>query len=277
MAKYIVAVSGGVDSVVLLDLLAKSGHRDLVVAHFDHGIRPDSSIDAEFVRELAGAYKLPFDTTREELGPEASEELARERRYKFLRQVAKKHNATIVTAHHADDVVETVAINLQRGTGWRGLAVLDSPDVLRPLIGMFKSEIIEYAKDNDLEWREDSTNVEDTYLRNRLRRRIDLSVEAKREVLALRAAQIEARQAIKSESSRFINPDNVYERYFFIMLEDSVAFEILKEATDLRLTYPQLERALIAIKTARPGTIHQAHKTVEISFTSRHFAVQLLK
>lgn len=277
IGRYVVAVSGGVDSVVLLDMLSKQANLDLVVAHFDHGTREDSAKDAKFVRERAEFYNLPFETQREELGSGVSEELARERRYVFLRLTAKKYQARIVTAHHADDAVETIAINFHRGTGWRGLAVLDSSDIHRPLLGMFKKEIIEYAKTNNLEWHEDSTNAEDDYLRNRIRRRIDLPNEVKLELLSLRAAQIELRSSIKKEISKYIKSDRIYDRYLFIMLDSSVAFEILKEATELRLTAPQIERALIAIKTAQPGTVHQAHKTVEFSFTSRHFAVQLIK
>ena len=106
--KYIVAVSGGVDSMVLLDMMVRAGAGELVVAHFDHGIRPDSHHDAAFVKKIAEQYGLPFESRREVLGETASEALARERRYAFLRHVAKKHNAQIVTAHHLDDLVETV-------------------------------------------------------------------------------------------------------------------------------------------------------------------------
>ena len=168
MDKYVVAVSGGVDSVVLLDILSKQPDLELIVAHFDHGVRFDSGIDAIFVAGLAKKYGLKFELKREELGPDVSEDVARTRRYDFLRSVAKKHNAQLVTAHHADDVIETIAINLLRGTGWRGLAVLDS-DVVRLLTGVKKSEIIDYANDHKLMWHDDSTNFENKYLRNRVR------------------------------------------------------------------------------------------------------------
>ena len=133
--RYVVAVSGGVDSVVLLDMVAQEvAPQRLIVAHFDHGIRPESADDAAFVKSLAKQYGLTFETKREELGANASEELAREHRYAFLRDVAKRYSATIMTAHHADDIIETIAINMTRGTGWRGLAVLDSPGIERPLL-----------------------------------------------------------------------------------------------------------------------------------------------
>jgi tRNA(Ile)-lysidine synthase len=108
------------------------------------------------------------------------------RRYEFLRRVAERHDATIATAHHEDDVVETIAINLTRGTGWRGLAVLNSPDVVRPLLKVKKSQLYEYALKRGLEWVEDETNLTDAYLRNRLRSRLsELSLEERQQVLTL--------------------------------------------------------------------------------------------
>ncbi|MHB8136206.1 MAG: tRNA lysidine(34) synthetase TilS [Anaerolineaceae bacterium] len=195
MNKYVVAVSGGVDSVVLLDMLINNNlpaiyqlpftNYQLIVAHFDHGIRDDSKSDAIFVAKLAEQYKLPFETKREELGKGASEEEARDRRYKFLRSVAKKYDAKLVTAHHADDVIETILINIMRGTGWRGLAAIDS-DIVRPLTDMLKSEIIDYAIKNKLNWREDSTNKQNVYLRNRIRQKtIDLDNDTKLQSLFL--------------------------------------------------------------------------------------------
>src|SRR5690606_15740277 len=116
--------SGGVDSVVLLDILARSDRYDLTVAHFDHGMRPDSAADARFVEGLAAQYGLDFIGKREELGVQASEDRARSARYDFLFAEAKKRSAVVATAHHLDDVVESIAINIVRGTGWRGVAVL---------------------------------------------------------------------------------------------------------------------------------------------------------
>src|SRR5690348_16932946 len=105
--KYIVAVSGGVDSMVLLNLLAKSKGLDLIIAHFEHGIRSDSKEDLELVRAAAAHYGLPFVWEHGHLGPNASEAAAREARYTFLRRVRAEHAAkAIVTAHHQDDLLE---------------------------------------------------------------------------------------------------------------------------------------------------------------------------
>ncbi|MDB5165738.1 MAG: hypothetical protein JWM00_628 [Candidatus Saccharibacteria bacterium] len=274
--RYLVAVSGGVDSVVLLHKLVNEQTHNLIVAHFDHGIRPESDADARFVRGLARSYDLPFETERKELGKQASEALARERRYLFLRTIAMQHDATIVTAHHADDVIETIAINLMRGTGWRGLAVLDTLAIIRPLLGLSKDDIYDYALKHDLEWVEDETNATDAYLRNRLRRRLKtaLSPTDRTTVLDLRQAQLGLKKDIIEESQRLLASQQPYSRYFFTHCDGEVAIELLRSVTKLGITRPQAERALHAIKTARAGTIVDIGTGIRFIFTSRHFTVQ---
>lgn len=295
MKKYVVAVSGGVDSMVLLDMMAKKMPPEgVVVAHFDHGMRPDSRDDALFVADAAARYGLDFEMRREELGAKTSEEVARARRYEFLWGVAKKHHATLVTAHHLDDLVETVAINLTRGTGWRGLAPF-SHDIFRPLIALEKQELIAYARDNNLTWHEDSTNQTDAYLRNRIRRKAHgLPLETKRELLALYARQRELRleveqlvkaqladgqlakehQAKKTSTKKVsANDSQAYARYRFIQVPTVVALEYLYAITEAKLTRPQMQRALHAIKVAQPGTVFQAGNNIQFHFSTRHFSV----
>jgi tRNA(Ile)-lysidine synthetase-like protein len=287
MEKYVVAVSGGVDSVVLLDMLVSKKlpttyyllptTYQLIVAHFDHGIRKESHKDAEFVADLAKKYGLPFEVKREELGRSASEEKARDQRYAFLRSVAKKHNAKLVTAHHADDVIESIAINLSRGTGWRGLAVLDS-DVIRPLTDMNKAQTISYAKKHGLKWCEDSTNKTDAYLRNRIRRKVaNLDEDAKRQLLALWDTQKSIKLEIEKEADKLIGSGPKYSRYFFSHLDDRIGCELLRHITEWRLTRPQRIKALHAIKTFLPSKIYHAGWGIEIHFTSRNFTVKLIK
>ena len=273
MSTYVIAVSGGVDSVTLLHMMNRLPGHKLVVAHFDHGIREDSASDAAFVQALAKQYNLPFESRREPLGAGASEDKARTRRYEFLRSVAKKYDGQIVTAHHSDDAVETIAINVQRGTGWRGLAVLDS-DIARPLLDMSKEELVNYAQRRKLEWREDSTNASEVYLRNRIRKTIaTLSADEKRQLLALRAHQKNAKKEIDTEVRRLIGDGPNYSRYFFTHIPKQVAVECLREVVGARLTRPQLERALLAIKTASPGSIYEAGAGVSLRFTPRNFSV----
>ncbi len=255
----VVAVSGGVDSVVLLDMLVQRGEDKLVVAHFDHGIRVESAQDAQFVRQLAARYDLPFETKREELGAATSEEQARERRYAFLDDIARKYDARLATAHHQDDLIETICINLLRGTGWRGLAPMHSA-VWRPLLAMPKAEIIRYAIEHSLEWREDETNNSLRYLRNRVRAMTrGLSLEARSQLHMLYQAQVMLRAEIEQEVARIAASVAQYgngvwdlPRYDAIMLPDVVALELLAYLTDGRLTRPQLVQVLTHIKVGRP-------------------------
>jgi len=277
MNKYVVAVSGGVDSVVLLDMLTRQPNMELIVAHFDHGIRDDSAKDAVFVADLAKKYGLPFETKREELGATSSEDLARTRRYEFLRSVAKKNNARLITAHHADDVIETVAINLLRGTGWRGLAAMDS-DVFRPLKNITKSEVLNYAKKHDLKWHEDSTNSSDNYLRNRIRHdTIVLDIDIKRQLLGLWAEQKSIKRLIDEEVKKLVGEGPTYGRYFFIHQDNKTSLECLRHVVGAKLTRPQLSNTLHMIKTALPNKVYQAGNNVKISFTARNFTVELIK
>ncbi len=275
--RYVVAVSGGVDSVVLLHQLSLLPDLQLVVAHFDHGIRDDSGQDADFVAGLAKLYGLPFEVRHEKLGKSASEELARNRRYKFLRSVAKKYDSRIITAHHSDDAIETIAINITRGTGWRGLAVLDS-DIVRPLLGISKKDVLRYAQAHNLEWSEDSTNASDAYLRNRIRRKISkLTDDERLKLIKLRLAQVKQKHDIDNEVRDLIGLGPTYSRYFFSQLDEKTAIECLRYVSQSRLTRPQLRAAILAIKTSLSGKTFQAGGGVVLSFTSRNFSMKLIK
>lgn len=235
--KYIVAVSGGVDSVVLLDILSKDHNLELVVAHVDHGIREDSSHDALFVEGLAKIYGFKYTFQRFELGPQASEDLARKYRYNFLHQVLKDNQANaIVTAHHQDDLIETAAINIKRGTKRRGFVSLKSTqNIIRPLLYISKADIYEYAISSKLEWQEDSTNRQMNYLRNRLRGKLHKNLTpAKRAdiVKILNKIEIYDQQINKATGDYLADITTSLNRADFNSLDEDVAAEIL--ATWLR-------------------------------------------
>lgn len=284
--KIIAAISGGVDSIVMLHkLVHDSASNRIIVAHVDHGIRESSSQDAAFVRELAAEYGLEYREAQLNLGPKASEERARDARYGFLRQLAAEGGGTIYTAHHANDVVETVAINLERGTSYRGLANLSANDIKRPLLDSTKAELKKYALANRLEWREDETNQQDVYLRNRLRKELSrIRPDVVRQICALRATQLDIVRRIDKEVEEIAaacvwsDKDKcVYSRYFFIVTPTTVSIEVLRYLTDKQLTRPQLERALIAVKTYNPGKVYQAGAGVNLYFSARNFTLELIK
>lgn len=276
----VLAISGGVDSVVMLDKLLQTEH-NLVIAHFDHGIRGGQShADADFVRRLALEHDLPYEIMSGGLGVDASEDQARAARYEFLRQVARTYGGRLCTAHHADDVIESIAINASRGTGWRGLAVMGAGDIYRPLINLTKAEIYEYAKEHKLKWHEDHTNQSDRYLRNRLRQKIaqNLQPHHKQLLYELYQSQTAVKTAIEAELGRFFRASARYQRYFFIMIKPKIAQEVLRyivhRHTGLILTRPQADRAVLAIKTAKLGETMELSPTVRLKFNSHSFLVE---
>lgn len=286
--KLIVAVSGGVDSVVLLDMLIRGQLSSLrsidddlgevVVAHFDHGIRPDSVADARFVEALARQYGVKYIGQREELGGDASEEKARERRYGFLYEVAKTQGGVLITAHHQDDLVETIVLNIERGTRWRGLATMSDRRVTRPLLKRTKSELIAYATKNRLEWVEDETNQGNCYRRNQIRHQTALlSSESKQQLYDLRQSQAK----LKTEIGRELEDGDfpVTNRYFITMIAPEVARELLYswvgQKYRISLLGQQLNNMLYGIKLGRPGTVWQIGQGVEVTVAKQTWSVQV--
>ncbi len=255
----IVAVSGGIDSVCLLHMLVTS-QEPIIVAHVDHGIRDDSNKDEVLVRKLADTYKVPFVSTKLTLGRNTSEDKARTERYNWLEKVTKQYNArAIVTAHHQDDVLETIAINLIRGTSWRGLASLrETPKLLRPLLSMSKAEIVGYAITHNLTWNEDSTNESFRYLRNSIRSQIipRLSSEQRSNFYALYRTQCGLRSEIESEAQLVVNKftiDKALNRHLLTMIDDNVAIEILKVWLGETYETYRMSALLLFAKIAKPG------------------------
>jgi tRNA(Ile)-lysidine synthetase-like protein len=259
--KYVVAVSGGVDSVVLLDLLTKNKSKlDLIVAHFDHGIRTDSIKDRILVENLAAKYDLPFYFAEGKLGSDTSEENARVFRYSFLKTVVKDNKADgLITAHHQDDQIETAIINIIRGTGRRGLSSIINSKVLRPLLGTSKKYIIAYALKNKLVWNEDSTNSDPKYLRNYIRLSVmpKLKSSDRKKIIEIIDKQAKLNQKIDKGLDGVLNAyfiNNELPRMWFNSLDNKSANEIL--AYWLRINnltdYDQqtINRLAVSIKTA---------------------------
>jgi len=181
----VLAVSGGVDSLSLVHALRDSGLK-LIVTHLDHALRDVSAQQAQALGEMMTRWGLPYVSQRVDVAAFARaeklgiEEAARICRYRFLFEVAREHDAqALVLGHNADDQVETVLMHFMRGAGMAGLAgmarrsVLPQFDakipLLRPLLGISRAEIEQYAQQHQLEVLLDETNVEPVYYRNQLR------------------------------------------------------------------------------------------------------------
>ncbi len=181
----LVGVSGGGDSLCLLDLLTRSGY-PVVVAHLNHGLRPEAAGDAEFVRRISEGLSLPFILGEADVNDYAQrfglsvEEAARHLRYTFLFENARQVGAqAVAVAHNADDQVETILMHFLRGSGLAGLRgmwywTLPGPwseeiPLIRPLLGTWREEIDAYLLEREIEPIEDKTNRDTRIFRNRLR------------------------------------------------------------------------------------------------------------
>ena len=168
--RIVLAVSGGIDSMVLLGAAAAVLPAErLVVATFDHGTGTHATHAARFVKQRAATLGLECVQARARLSLDSEAEL-RAARWAFLRKVAASRQAVVCTAHTADDHIETVFMRVLRGASARGLAALlaDSP-VLRPLLGITRDDIVRYARREGVEWMEDPSNASLRFLRNRVR------------------------------------------------------------------------------------------------------------
>ncbi len=176
---YLLAVSGGVDSMVLADLFQVSGF-NFHMAHINYHLRnEDSNLDQKLVFDFCEKHKIPFhlyEVSENDNQPENSiQNWARELRYRYFREIKEKENLDyIVTAHHLNDQLETFIINLSKASGIRGLSGIPQNEngILRPLLGFSKDEIYDFAKENQIDFREDQSNQKTDYLRNKIRHNI---------------------------------------------------------------------------------------------------------
>src|SRR5713226_9040822 len=203
----VVAVSGGPDSVALLDLLQQLAPEfglALVVAHADHGIHAESGAVAAAVRQLAERWALPAEVGQLALGPGATETTARRARYAWLGEVRQRHAARyIATAHHRDDQLETILLRLLRGSapaGLAGMAARARSGLVRPLLPFTKAELAAYVAARELPSHDDPANRDPRHLRTWVRRTLvplvteRLGARARDDVLrAGRAAALERR------------------------------------------------------------------------------------
>ncbi len=179
--KILLAVSGGIDSVVLVHLFHKLNY-DISLAHCNFQLRgKESDLDEKWVQELGRqlklkVYNIRFDTKKQSKEKKQSTQIvARNLRYKWFKEILKENKIDyIATAHHLDDNLETFLINLSRGMGLEGLTGIPkkNENIIRPLLSFSRSQILECAEKNNIHWREDASNKEIKYTRNKIRHKI---------------------------------------------------------------------------------------------------------
>ena len=276
--KLILAVSGGVDSMAFLTMYA---HADIVVVHIDHGTRKSSAEDADFVRRKCQKLRVKFYETKLELGEGASEELARKKRYEFLKTIQEKEGGTLCTAHHLDDVLESIAINLIRGTGWRGLTPFYGDELVRPFIisKMWKRDVLKFAGEQSICFRQDPTNYEANYLRNRVREKMtELDETARANIIELFEKQNKLRGKIErlvtELAKQTVVGKNFHKKEPFLTADEKVALEVLREICLMHgfsLTRKQLADFLSAIKTYAPHKRFNLPKNHFVTILKNYF------
>ena len=283
--KTVFAVSGGVDSMVLLDIARRSLPAELiVVVHVDHGIRPESEtkIDRQIIEEYASKHNLPLHIKSAKLGTRASEQTAREFRYACLGEVMNGERAFLIaTAHHHDDLIETAIINLLRGTGARGLAgIRERENIVRPLLEWTKSDVLEYAKAHSLKWHEDSTNADQTYLRNYVRTTIMPKLAAGGQlqefedvIRKTRTRQNELDSLMQEIEDTILQQESEQtwqlDRKMFVQLDHKISREVVRRIFDLpgvgkAPERQQIDKLTTFLKTGRAGRSADISKQTQL-------------
>lgn len=238
--KVLLAVSGGMDSMVLLKVLCELNF-DVVVAHMNYQLRgEESDLDEKLVSKVCEYLKIPCFVKRVRVSEDESIQLeARRLRYTWFEQLAKEEKIDkIATAHHLNDSLETALLNLVKGTGIMGAAGIPlwNGQVVRPLLGVTKQEIEKYATDEGIEWREDASNKESKYQRNLIRNEVLPLLERINPSVAntfksTRERMIGVKQLVLEELQKLRNQ-------FFKVEDDSITIDlqwIQKSEKDLML------------------------------------------
>ena len=259
--KLILALSGGIDSMVLADMLLQA-KAEFVLAHCNFHLRGEESDgDEKFVRDYAERngltlYVKQFDTESYAKASGISIEMAaRELRYAWFEELRQQLGYDyIAVAHHADDQLETFFINLLRGAGIRGLKGMQPVNgpIIRPLLDVSRAEIRQYAEEHHLEWREDHTNAETLYLRNKIRHEL---------LPVIDGISKEGRSSILKSISHLASENELYRELLNEKLPTSncqlstVNFQLLFEwLRDYGFNEDQVHFIHEALKTGQPGT-----------------------
>lgn len=221
--KYLVGVSGGVDSMALLDMLVKKAY-NVIVVHYNYHFREDSDLDENLVRSYCQNHHLPFyvrQGDKKEYQKGNFEMLAREKRYAFYKEIGDLNGIdTIILGHHLNDHLETIVMQLQRHNtkGYLGIkeqSYVKNMHVVRPLLKLKKQQLIDYCTKNHLEYHEDYTNYDTRYTRNHVRH-IDLKKYNEQELLEKASKH---NQQYKKQQAKLQQIYQEYDQNHFLYLD----------------------------------------------------------
>ena len=302
--KLILAVSGGIDSMVLFDYLVKlksDYNLDLTIVHIDHQKRIDSSNDAKFVKNQTKLYNLPFYLLElESKSQENFHHYAHKKRYEFFLKVAKKVNANkIVLAHNLNDLAETILMRLNRGSSFEGYCgILEKVNyknktIIRPMLNISKNDIISYQKKYQIKYREDSSNQKDEYTRNRFRHNILPKLKQENPKYLEKFQQFSNYQKMAYELINDLS-DNVFNslkldkneitinRSIFLKHKKIIQFEVIKKVINyltnnlIELSYINLNDIIDLINNNKPNVYLKLDQSLHIykSYDKIYFQIK---
>lgn len=251
----ILAVSGGVDSMVLCHLLV-TNHYHIHVLHFNHQKREQSHIEAKLVEKFCGEYHIPFHYIKLDIAHDGNfHHQAHILRHHHLIQLAKQEKTPyMMTAHHADDLLESILIKLTRGSNLLGYAGMQysytkhNMTIIKPLLYTSKQEIINYANTHKIAYMNDASNEENTYLRNRYRHAISPIMKQENpklldQIIKYHEQLTDAFQFIRKQSISFISHHQIdlasYRQLDTVLQNDIIAY--LLEQKDIEINYEKIQ------------------------------------
>ena len=273
----IAAISGGPDSMLLLDILLDLRDKmnlNIVVAHVHHNLRKESDYEAIEVEKYCKENNLIFEMKKIEKYPndKFSEESARKIRYEFFDRIIKKYNSNILfTAHHGDDLIETVLMRLTRGSSLKGYAGFENISthrgykIARPLIYLTKQEIEEFLKEKDIWYANDMSNENDKYTRNRYRKYI--LPELKKENNNVHYKFIEFNEKILMANEYLIKEADKF--YKSLVLDNEMQIDKFNKLDNIIKIYV-LEKYLRIIYKEKITEINNKHINIIIEYMSKN-------
>lgn len=283
--KIIIAVSGGVDSMVLLDIMTKIlPAKCIVVAHINHKMRPESDIEYKEIQNITHAYKCTFEGYTYHHNKGNFQASARKARYQFFQALAQKYNANyLLTAHHLDDQIETIFMRITRGSSFSGYSGMKrrvkrrNYTIVRPFLHIPKEDLYTYAKTQGISYFEDASNEEDTYTRNRFRKYIIPLLKEENPSFFEKMIQFteymeDADNFIEQASQDFMHQYYMYRTLPiepFKELDKSVQVKVLEKvinkATDdsVEISYKQYQKLIELIYSDQPNQFYALGKTFE--------------
>ncbi len=273
---WVVSVSTGVDSMVLLDMVKTFDHK-IIVVHFNHQKRVASNDEALYLKSYCEKEGLVFEYFMLEITGSNFQDQAHDLRKKHLEEVATKYQTPyILTAHHANDLAETVLMKLSRGSNLLGYAGLQGVSkqghfiYIKPLLSFSKASLYDYAKKAQIQFFEDASNTESTYTRNRYRKTIIPSLIEENPQFLSKVNQYsnhlyEAFSYIRESSKKYLNQNQNHIQLSTFFLENVVVqkdiIAVLLETHEIEFNQLKIESLLSFLKTSGPNQTYDLNET----------------